>query len=135
MTVRWLIAVWVVVGFGQLAWADNCAKSRDYILNDLAGDLPQPAKAYQDLYQVCLQTLQLNNVHDAYVLRDGGIAVVANKDTLVATAETLSDFCRRFPRRTLRIISPQEKRKGLTPGLVALMSSADRTSCRQIIGQ
>jgi hypothetical protein len=129
-----LLAVLLIVSFGQAAHADSCAKSRDYILNNLAGDLPRPSASYQDLFQVCLQTLRLGNVRDAYLLKDGGIAIIAKKTSISATAETLADFCRKFPRKTLRIISTRDTQRGLTTGLVVLMRSTDLTSCQKIIG-
>ena len=51
------------------------------------------------------------------------------------TAGTLADFCRQNPRATLRFITPREARKGLTTGLVVLMSSQDADPCQKILGQ
>jgi hypothetical protein len=132
---KWMLAALLILGCGNLAHADSCSKSRDYILNNLSGDLPRSAASYQDIFQACLQTLRIANVRDAFVLKDGGIAVLAKNNTIYATAETLSDFCRAFPRRTLRIITEREMRRGLTTGLVVLMSSADQTSCPKIMGE
>ena|ERR1700742_3794904 len=132
---KWLAALLLVFFAGNAAHADSCARSLDYILNDLAGELPEPGTAYQSLLNVCLKTLDLNNVKDAYVLKDGGIAVLAKNNSLIATAGTLSDFCQQNPRATLRFITPREARKGLTTGLVVLMSSQDADPCQKIMGQ
>ena len=118
----------------QPAKAASCDNSLDYILNDIAGDLPEPGSAYRDLLKTCLQTLTIENVRDAYILRDGGIAVLPKKSSVLATAQTLAEFCRRFPRGTLRFITPGESRHGLTPGLVVLMSSTSAEPCEKIQG-
>jgi hypothetical protein len=131
---KWLAALLLVFFAGNAAHAESCTRSLDYILNDLVGDLPEPGQAYQGLFRVCLQTLELNNVDDAYVLKDGGIAVLPKDNSLIATASTLSAFCRQNPRATLRFITPREKSKGLTTGLVVLMSSQDADPCQKILG-
>ena len=133
--IKWLVAVLTVVCFSFAARADSCNKSLDYILNDFAGELPRPAIAYQGLLKVCLQTLTIANVKDAYVLRDGGIAVIPKNDSIFATASMLSEFCRKFPRGTLRFITRREVRRGFTTGLIVLMSSANTSSCRKIWGE
>jgi hypothetical protein len=129
-----LASIVLVLAFSSSAYANSCDKSLDYILNDLPGDLPQSAQAYQNMFQICLQTLAIDNVRDAYILRDGGIAVVPKKAGLLATAQTLAVFCRKFPRRALRFITRSEARRGLTPGLVVLMSSTGGESCERILG-
>jgi hypothetical protein len=118
----------------QPAKAASCDKSLDYILNDVTGELPQPGPAYRDLLKTCLQTLSMENVRDAYILRDGGIAVLPKKSSVLATAQTLAEFCRKFPRGTLRFITPGESRHGLTTGLVVLMSSTSAEPCEKIQG-
>jgi hypothetical protein len=123
-----------LVGLTGPAVAENCTKSREYILEGLAGDLVGRAAMYQELFRVCTETLTLPNVKDAYVLRDGGIAVVPKRDTMIATAETLAKFCERFPRNTARFINPREQSKRPTVGLVVLMSSTGSTSCKKIRG-
>jgi hypothetical protein len=128
-------AILLTVGLVRPAAADNCAKSLDYLMNDLAGELPQGAEAYRNLLQTCVQTLAIDNVQDAYILRDGGIAVIPKQSSVLATAQTLAAFCRRFPRRTLRFITPGERRKGLTTGLVVLMSSTNTEPCSRIVGE
>jgi hypothetical protein len=118
--------------FCQPASAENCTRSRDYILNDLAGALPRPAGSYQALFRTCLETLKFGNVRDAYVLKDGGIAIVPRDDGLIATARTLAQFCRQFPDGTLRFITRRDMQHGLTTGLIVLMSSAGADSCSRI---
>jgi hypothetical protein len=131
---KWLIALLVCVGLGQTAQAESCTKSLDYLMNDIAGELPETTQSYQSLLKVCLQTLELGNVKDAYVLKDGGIAVIPRDPRMLATATTLAQFCRRFPSARLRFISHKEARRGLTTGLVVLMASTDLESCRVILG-
>lgn len=132
---RWALALLLAACFGGAAKAESCTKSLDYILNDFAGELPQPATAYRNMLGACLQTLTMTNVQDAYLLKDGGIAVIPKTDTVVATAGTLAQFCQQYPRATLRFISKRELRHGLTTGLVATMSSTGSASCREIRGE
>lgn len=130
-----LLATLLIVCFGHVARADGCAKSLDYILDGLAGELPQPAMAYRNLLKVCLQTSTMANVKESYILRDGGIAVIAKDDFVFATAITLADFCRTFPRSTIRFITRKEVREGLTTGLVVLKSSVNSDLCEKIRGE
>jgi hypothetical protein len=131
-----LVAVLLIVGSGQTAHAaDGCTKSLDYILNNLAGELPRPGTAYQKQFQVCTQTRSIANIRDAYLLKDGGIAVIARDKSVFATAATLADFCRQFPHNTLHFISGREVRKGLTTGLIVMMESNSSTSCEKIMGK
>jgi hypothetical protein len=132
---RWLLAIILVLCFGQIARAESCAKSLDYILNDLPGDLPEPPVAYRNLLNVCLQTSIMANVKEAYVLKNGGIAVIPKNDSVFGTANILADFCRKFPRNVLRFITRREVRQGLTTGLVVLMSSANSDLCNEIRGK
>lgn len=130
------IAALLLVGLGSAAHAaDGCTKTLDYILNDLAGELPRPAAAYQKQFQVCTQTRSIANIRDAYILKDGGIAVIARDNSVFATAATLADFCRQFPHNTLYFISRREVRKGLTTGLIVMMESNSSTSCEKIVGK
>lgn len=130
-----LVAALIIICGCRSARAGSCTESLDYILNDLSGELPLPATTYRHLLDVCLQTSTIANVREAYLLRDGGIAVNPNSDFVFATAKTLADFCRQFPRGTLRIITRQEARRGLTPGLVVLMSSIRSETCQEIRGE
>jgi hypothetical protein len=79
----------------RAARADGCARSLDYILNDLAGELPRPAAAYRTLFDVCAQTLAIVNVHDAYLMKDGGIARIRR-------LHSAENFCT-TPRISLRV--------------------------------
>ena len=64
----------------------------------LGGDLTLPPQAYNDLFKICTAATVMPNVRDAYVLKDGGIAVVAKQDSVAATAATLAQFCDDYPR-------------------------------------
>jgi len=114
--------------------ADSCAKSRDYILEGMAGALTRPARSYQNLFKVCLQTLTLPNVKDAYVLKAGLIAIDPRRNTTMATASTLAQFCRQFPHSTARIFTPGEQRQAKTVGLVVMMPALTARSCQAIRG-
>jgi hypothetical protein len=128
------VAFAVVVGLHVApAWADSCARSRDYILES-AADLTRRSQAYQELYKSCLQTLQLPNVKDAFILKSGAIAVLPRNDSVAATAGTLAQFCTRFPRQTLRFITRREMRIVSNVALVVKLSTAQSTPCQKISG-
>jgi hypothetical protein len=117
------------------AMADGgCAKSRDFILEGTAGDLIRPARTYQDLFKICLQTLEMPNVKDAYILKAGLIAIDPRRNTIMATATTLAQFCQRFPNATARIFTRDEERQAKTIGLIVLMPSLAAKSCQAIRG-
>ena len=114
--------------------ADSCERSRDYLLGGLAGELPQAPQSYKQLFSICTATADLSNVKDAFILKDGGIGVVAKNDGVAATAATLSDFCRRFPRATLRFISRKDQARAKTIAQTVTIASGGATSCRKIQG-
>jgi hypothetical protein len=116
------------------AYADSCGRSRDYLLGGLAGELTMPPQAYQSLFKVCLQTLALPNVKDAYVLKAGLIAIDPRRNPTMATAATLAQFCRQFPHNTARIFTPSEQRQAKTVGLVVMMPALSARSCQSIRG-
>src|SRR5262249_41049586 len=62
------------------AHAESCTRSREYILNGLAGDLAQTPQSYQSLFKICMATIELSNIKDAFLLRDGGIGAIAKRD-------------------------------------------------------
>src|SRR5262245_46764478 len=88
-----LMALSLTLGLSGSAFAKSCAKSSEYILDGLAGDLSKPAALYQDLLKTCEETLTLSNVDDAYILKSGSIAISPRRNTSIATAETLAQFC------------------------------------------
>lgn len=114
--------------------ADGCAKSRDYILQGMAGALTKPARLYQDLFRVCQQTLELPNVKDAFVLKAGLIAIEPRQNTLMSAASTLTQFCRRFPRSTARVFTSGEQRQAKTIGLTVMMPALSAKSCQTMRG-
>lgn len=116
------------------AHAESCTKSRDYLLSGSAGDLPGPADTYRNLFKICLDTISMPNVKDAFVLRDGGIAAIPKQDTISATATTLSRFCDTYPRATLRFLGRKDLQQGVGIGRIVKMSSTGSTSCPQIKG-
>jgi len=131
---RWFAAALVALALTGPAAADGCGKSREYLLEGLAGDLPEPASNYQILFKTCQEAASLANVKDAYLLRDGGIAIIPKDNALTATAETLSQFCERFPKSTARFLTAREQRRQLTIGLIVTLSSTSATSCKKIRG-
>lgn len=114
------------------AAADGCAKSRDYILEGMAGDLTKSSLTYQQLFKTCIETLTMPNVKDAYILKAGLIAIDPQRNTVMATASTLAQFCRRFPRGPARIFTPGEQRQPKTIGLVVMMPALSAKSCQAI---
>ena len=64
----------VLAALAGSAAADSCTKSRDYIL--ATGDLAHTASVYQNLFKTCLETLNLSNVKDAFILTDGVVAAM-----------------------------------------------------------
>lgn len=131
---KWVAVFLFAVGLASPAAAENCSKSREYILDGLAGDLAKPAANYRDLFKVCVQALAIANVKDAYVLKDGGIAIAARRNTLAATTETLAQFCQQFPKGVARFLTPREQRNNPTVAIVVMLSSRGATSCKEISG-
>ena len=132
---RWLAAIALVLSlFNSAAQAENCSKSREYLLGSLAGDLPMPPQAYEDFFKTCMTTSAMANVKDAYILKDGGIAVIPKQDSISATAATLSQFCNRYPRATLRFLTRKEIALTKSVAEIIRISSGSSTSCRKIKG-
>lgn len=131
---KWVVTFVVALGLSGSASAESCTRSLEYILDGLAGDLPRPAADYQSVFKVCIEALKLSNVKDAYVLKDGGIALDPRRNTLTATAVTLAQFCQQFPKGTARFLTPQEQRKPRTVGLIVMLSSKNVTPCRTVQG-
>lgn len=129
------VAIFLVLA-GNAAWAegDNCRRSREYLLGSLGGDLTLPPQAYNDLFKICTAAMIMPNVKDAYVLKDGGIAVVAKQDSVSATAATLSRFCDAYPRVTLRFLTRKELLLARSVGIIVQISSTNSTSCKKIKG-
>jgi hypothetical protein len=128
-----IIALLLAWGTGA-AHADNCNKSREYLLGGLSGDLIMPPQAYEGLFKICVATATLPNVQDAYILKDGGIAVIPKQDTVPATAATLSRFCDANPLATLRFITRKELALAKTTSSIVQISSASATPCKKIKG-
>jgi hypothetical protein len=129
-----LLAVLILGLLAGHAQAESCTKSREYILTDSAGDLPQQASSYQNLFRACLDTLMLPNVRDAFILRDGAIAVVPKADGITATANTLAQFCGRYPHGTLRFITRGELPMTTNIARAVQISAGSATTCAKITG-
>jgi hypothetical protein len=114
--------------------SENCRRSREYLLGSLSGDLTLPPQAYNDLFKICNAAAAMSNVRDAYILRDGGIAVVPKQDSIAATAATLSQFCDTYPRATLRFLTRKEMQLANSIVSVVQMSSGSSTPCKKIKG-
>lgn len=113
---------------------ENCRRSREYLLGSLSGDLTLPPQAYNDLFKICMAAAAMSNVKDAYILKDGGIAVVAKQDSVPATAATLSQFCDAYPRAVLRFLTRKEMLSVKSVVGVVQMSSTSSTPCKKIKG-
>jgi hypothetical protein len=116
------------------AEAENCGKSREYLLGGIVRDLPMPPQAYEDLFKTCIATSAMENVKDTYILVDGAIAVIPKKDSVSATAATLSQFCNSYPRATLRFLNRREVAQSKSLAEIIRISSSSSTSCRKIKG-
>lgn len=127
-----LIAFFLTLAAGG-AQADNCGRSRDYLFGNL-NDLTLSPKAYEDLFKVCMAAAAMSNVRDAYILKDGGIAVIAKQDSVAATAATLSKFCDAYPKATLHFLTRKELTQIKSITSVVKISSGSSTSCQKIKG-
>jgi len=131
---RMAIVLLLLTAGATAAQAENCGKSREYLLGSLAGELPMPAQSYDALFKTCMAASAMSNVKDAYMLKDGGIAVVPKQDSVSATAATLAQFCNAFPRATLRFINRREMALSKSTLAIVRMSSGSATSCKKIKG-
>ena len=116
------------------AESENCRKSREYLLGSLGGDLTLPPQAYNELFKTCTAAAAMSNVKDAYILKDGGIAVVPKQDGIAATAATLSQFCDNYPHATLRFLTHKEMQSAKSVVNVVQMTSSTATPCKKIKG-
>jgi hypothetical protein len=116
------------------ARAENCGRSREYLLGNLSGELALPPKAYDDLFRTCMAAATMANVKDAYILRDGGIAVIPKQDNVAATAATLSQFCDSYPKSTLHFLTRKEMLQVKSIANVIRISSTSSTPCQKIKG-
>jgi hypothetical protein len=114
--------------------SENCRKSREYLLGSLSGDLTLAPQAYNELFKICVAAAVMSNVKDAYILKDGGIAVVPKQEGIAATAITLSQFCDAYPRATLRFLTRKEMLLTKSVTGIVQMSSGSATSCKKIKG-
>ena len=119
---------------GTAAQAESCTKSREYLLGGLGGELAMPPQAYDAVFKMCIATSGMSNVQDAFMLRDGGVAVIPKQDSIAATAATLSRFCDANPRATLRFISKKEQAANKSMSRIVGLSSTGVTSCKKIKG-
>ncbi len=127
-----LIAAFLVFASG--AHAEGCGRSRDYLLSDLGGQLTMPPQAYNDLFKKCLMTATMSNVKEAFILRDGAIAVVPKQNDVAATAATLSHFCDTYPRATLHFFTAKEMSDIGSIGKIVRIKSTSSTPCQKIKG-
>jgi hypothetical protein len=131
---RRIVLVLFALAASTAAQAESCGKSREYLLGSMAGDLPMPAQSYDALFKTCMAASAMSNVKDAYILRDGGVAVIPKQDSVSATAATLAQFCNAYPRATLRFISRKEQAVAKSTLAIVRMSSGSATSCKKIKG-
>ncbi len=114
--------------------ARTAAEAANICSASLSGDLTLAPQAYNDLFKICMAASAMSNVKDAYILKDGGIAVVPKQDSIAATATTLSQFCDAYPRATLRFLTRKEMLLAKSVAGVVQMSSGSATSCKKIKG-
>jgi hypothetical protein len=113
---------------------ENCRKSREYLLETPGGEVTLTPQAYNDLFKICVAAAAMPNVKDAYILRDGGIAVIPKQDSVSATAATLAQFCDAYPHGVLRFVTRKEQRTIRSIADVARISSSSVTPCKKIKG-
>ena len=131
---RRLAILFLLLTASTAAQAENCSKSREYLLGSMAGELPMPAQSYETVFKTCMAASAMSNVKDAFMLKDGGIAVVPKQDSISATAATLSQFCNAYPRATLRFITRKEQALSKSTLAIVRMSSGSATLCKKIKG-
>src|ERR1700676_4400246 len=108
--------------------AETRGKSRE----NLGGDLTMSPQAYENLFKICMTTATMANVKDAYILKDGGIAVIPKQDSVAATAATLSQFCDAYPKATLHFLTHKELLEVKSILSVIKISSTSSTPCQKI---
>ncbi len=128
------IIIFLMLGSAARAESENCRRSREYLLGNLSGDLTLPPQSYNDLFKICSAAAVMSNVRDAYILRDGGIAVVPKQDGIAATAATLAQFCDNYPRATLRFVTRKEMQSTKSIVGIVQLSSGSSTPCKKIKG-
>jgi hypothetical protein len=116
------------------AQAESCSKSREYLIGDVNGELILPAQAYEDAFKKCMAATGMANVKDAFVLKDGGIAVIPKQNTIAATAATLAEFCNAYPRAVLHFFTPGEIAQIKSISSAVTVSSKSSTTCQVIKG-
>jgi hypothetical protein len=124
----------VCIGCQSALAADGCMRSREYLLAGMAGDLAMPVAAYANLFKICSTTAVMPNVKNAYILKDGGIAVTPKQDTIAATAATLSQFCESNPRATLRFLTKRDLKLSRSILDIVKISSTSATPCKTLKG-
>ena len=102
------IVLLLALGIGT-ARADSCDRSREYLLGGLWGKSGARAAILRGFVKICTSTAAIPNVKAAYILRDGGIAVVAKQDSVAATAGALSQFCNAHPKSTPTLTLPAKR--------------------------
>jgi hypothetical protein len=130
-----MLAAALLAAAAPRANAESCTRSREYILTDSSAELPRQPSAYQLLFKICLNTLTMSNVRDAFILRDGAIAIVPTIDNITATADTLAQFCRRYPSGVARFITRGELPLIASMGRAVDISSGSATSCARVVGR
>ncbi len=130
-----ILAAALLAAAAPNANAESCTRSREYILTNSSAELPRQPSAYQLLFKICLNTLTMSNVRDAFILRDGAVAIVPTIDNVAATAGTLSEFCRRYPTGVARFITRGELPLIASMGRAVDISSGSATSCARIVGR
>jgi len=131
---RALVVLLILIVTAVNARADTCSTSRDHILGATPGSLPMDEQGYRNLFKICLETQLLPNVKDAYLLRDGGIGLVPMREGIAATAVTLSQFCQRHPKSTLRFITRAELTRANSITRIVQMTSIGSVPCHKIVG-
>jgi hypothetical protein len=118
----------------ESAQAESCSGTRQFLLNDIEGTMSRPSQAYEDMFKRCMAAIAMPNVKDAFILADGGIAVIPKQDSIAATAATLSEFCNAYPRATLHFMTRSETQQINSIASAVKISSRSSTTCQTIKG-
>jgi hypothetical protein len=131
---RLLLTALFLVMAANNARAESCSRSRQYLLGDIESEMTRPMQAYEDMFKKCMAATTMPNVQDAFILADGGIAVIPKQNSIAATAATLSEFCNAYPRATLRFLTHAEALQIKSIASAVKISSRSSTTCQTIKG-
>jgi len=121
-----LLSLIILSAMVSPAHAESCSRSLERVLE--GGQISQKPQFYRALLTVCLEAGQMPNVKSASILSSGSIGIVPRNESLMATASTLSQFCRRFPKEQVLFITTKPQAESTKN------QSSQPTVCAKILG-